>query len=608
MSDKNESKIVDSHVYALSDIFSKKYRVDFYQREYVWREKQIEDLISDLSNEFLKNYKPGDKPNAVQKYDPYFMGEMVVSNADGEYDAIIDGQQRITTFTLLLIYLLRNYKTVPGFPTSSVEPLIYSDSYGEKLFCLDIPERNDCMESLFNQGSYDIKDEDSLSVQCIIDRYSDIGNFWNDQIDESNIVHFTYWLLEKVMFSKVWTNSDDFAYVIFETMNDRGLPLTQVEMLRSYLLANIAPNNRNKAIDTFDDVVKRLLGIKLSSKSKAEYEFFKVYFRGHYATGTNQTKDGSSDFEKIGNQFHRWVRESESKLGLKTSDDFEAFLDRISYYSKKYDYIYSLIQSRDANNYLYLIVNNDYGFTLQPMLILAAIKYNDSDDVVNEKIKIVSKYLAKVLTWRVWHHWLTSQSKMEDKIFNLCKEIRDMSTDELNAHFMADPIKEPETLDDATPMLNQTNKPKIKVLLSLITAIVGSNSGEPCYMLNSNEPIEVEHIWADHFERHTNEFASKEEFANMRNSIGDLLVLPKSFNASYKDATYEDKVIQYFSQNILAQTLHSNKYTNNPGFIKFKDNSKLNFKSYEHFNKNDVVERADLYREILKWNWRELDN
>ncbi len=74
---------------------------------------------------------------------------------------------------------------------------------------------------------------------------------------------------------------------------------------------------------------------------------------------------------------------------------------------------------------------------------------------------------------------------------------------------------------------------------------------EPNYILNT-ENIEVEHIFANDYDRHQEEFATQEEFSNIRNSIGGLLLLPKSFNASYNDSPYEVKVEQYYSQNILA--------------------------------------------------------
>ena len=141
------------------------------------------------------------------------------------------------------------------------------------------------------------------------------------------------------------------------------------------------------------------------------------------------------------------------------------------------------------------------------------------------------------------------------------------------------------------------------MLLSLITEIVASNSGMPDYMLNKKD-IEVEHIWANHFDQHTDEFESEQEFSAVRNSIGDLLVLPKSFNSSYGDSPYEEKVVQYFEQNILAQSLNGNKYHNNPGFKAFMESSGLPFKSYQSFARNSINERADLYRRILYWNWQ----
>lgn len=115
--------------------------------------------------------------------------------------------------------------------------------------------------------------------------------------------------------------------------------------------------------------------------------------------------------------------------------------------------------------------------------------------------------------------------------------------------------------------------------------------------------MEVEHIWSDHFDEHQNEFTSENEFASVRNRVGDLLVLPKSFNASYGDDPYKDKVMQHFSQNILAQSLCKMKYSNAPGFAQFKASSGLAFQPYDSFPRKAVDERSELYRQILLWNW-----
>ena len=594
-----ENKIVDSKVYPLKELFLDKFDVDFYQRDYVWKKKQIEDLVSDLSIEFLKNWKESDSLPAVSEYDPYYMGEIVLSIKGGKRSSIIDGQQRITTLTLFLIYLLRTYGHVEGFPTD-VEKLIYDDYYGQKLFNLEIDDRKECMMSLFKTGDYIPKAKDSPSIHNLVERYHDISECWDERITEKNIVSFAYWVKEKVMFSKVWTNSDEFAYVIFETMNDRGVSLTPVEMLRSYLLAKIDDNKRSAAIAEFNDIVKRLSDIKLSSKSKAEFEFFKIYFRGHYAEDLSQN-NSMSDFVRIGREFHRWVRDKEKLLKLSSSDDYIRFIHELTYFSEQYEYINNLVQSRNTNDFLYFIVNNDYGFTLQTALILSALNYNDSVEIVDEKIKVISKYLTKVLSWRVWNHYMISQSTMESTIYSLCKDIRNLDLEALKKLLDSEPIELP-SLENA-PILNQQNRPKIKVLLALITEIVAKESGTPDYILNKKD-IEVEHIWCNHYEQHLSEFDNESDFATVRNSIGDLLLLPKSFNASYGDDTFNSKVEQYFSQNVLAQSLNIKKYSNNPGFIDFIHKSRLQFKAYDNFDKEAINERTELYRSILKWNWK----
>lgn len=480
--------------------------------------------------------------------------------------------------------------------------MIYDDYYGEQLFNLDVEERNECMLSLYEHGEYELKKTDTISVKNLVDRYNDIGECWNGQIDEKNIVSFTYWLKEKVVFSRVWTNSDEFAYVIFETMNDRGLSLTQVEMVRSYLLANIENDFRLKAMKSFDEIIRKLMNIKLTSKSKAEFEFFKIYFRGHYVDDISQGRNPNSGFAQIGKEFHRWLRDNSTEIGLKTSDDFIQFLNQITYFANIYEKIDQIVRSRDVKNYLYLIVNSDYGFTLQPALILASINYNDSDNIVEEKIKIVSKYLTKLLSWRVWNQNMISQSAMESTIYNLCKKIRNANIDELRKILKSSDNNLLELGN--SPTLNRMNKNAIKVLLSLITELVARNVNESDYMLNKEEEIEIEHIWSNHYEEHVDEFENNDDFVLARNNIGDLLVLSRSFNRSYGDKPYTEKVKQYFSQNVLAQTLNEQKYKNNPAFLKFIKEANLSFNPYSKFTRKSISERAELYKEILKWNWR----
>ena len=83
---------------------NKKYTVDYFQREYNWQKKHIEQLITDLTNAFLNEYEEGDARTEGENYNNYYLGPFVVSEKEGQR-SIIDGQQRLTSLTLLLIYL-----------------------------------------------------------------------------------------------------------------------------------------------------------------------------------------------------------------------------------------------------------------------------------------------------------------------------------------------------------------------------------------------------------------------------------------------------------------------------------------------------------------------
>jgi len=595
-------KIVDSKVFSLKSLFSDKYDVDFYQREYVWESRQVEDLINDLSHEFLRHWREEDDTSKVRDYDPYFMGEVVLSKKEEGRFAIIDGQQRFTTFSLLLIFLKNKYPEISGL----INTLIYSDDYGTMRFTLNIRDRKECMESLYETGRYEVKESDDISVQNLIARYNDMEDNWLDEINQDNIKHFTYWLIGSVVFSKVWTDDDSFAYLIFETMNDRGLSLTSVEMLRSYLLANVNSELREKSIENLDNAISMLQSIKLSSKSKADLDFFKTYLRGHYAETFNQ-KDKNSDFTRIGNQFHRWVKDKSTQLKLSDSQNFIDFIDKIAYFSDVYKKVNDIISNRDTTDYLYVIVNADYNFTLQTAVILAGVSYLDSKEIIEKKIKIISKYLTKVLSWKVWQQSQTSQSAMEAPIYELAQKVRGGTVEQIEQILKKNPINIP-SIDSHIPVLNQQNKNKLRVLLALITEIVARESSQSNYLLNQRDkknPIEVEHIWPIHFEEFQNEFEDEATFANTRNRIGGLLLLPKKFNASYNDKPYSMKIEQYFSQNVLAKSLNFKEYTNDTGFKNFIMQSGLCFKAYENFTIKSNLERSELYREILKWNWRD---
>ncbi|MBK7761191.1 MAG: DUF262 domain-containing protein [Deltaproteobacteria bacterium] len=114
------------------------FSIDDYQREYKWTTKQVEELINDLANSFLEQWRDDHQREAVAEYGGYFLGSVVLSQKEGR-SLIVDGQQRITTLTLLLMYLHR--RAAKRNDVRQLEVLIFSWSGGKKAFNLDVSER-----------------------------------------------------------------------------------------------------------------------------------------------------------------------------------------------------------------------------------------------------------------------------------------------------------------------------------------------------------------------------------------------------------------------------------------------------------------------------------
>ena len=168
-------------------------------------------------------------------YGHYFLGSIIISDKEG-VKFIIDGQQRLTTLTLLLIFL--QHQLEDAEQRGQLADLIFSQKFGRRSFNLDIPERTACMEALYS-GRELVGQELPESLANIMARYGDIDEYFPEELRGKRLPYFVDWLIENVHLVEITAYSDDDAYTIFETMNDRGLSLTPADMLKGYLLAHV---------------------------------------------------------------------------------------------------------------------------------------------------------------------------------------------------------------------------------------------------------------------------------------------------------------------------------------------------------------------------------
>ena len=571
-----------------------KYELDYYQREYSWQSKHVIELLDDLSRTFLESYTEDDAPTNVQNYKHYFLGSIIISHSseDGKR-YIVDGQQRLATLTLLLIRLYHLLEDEAL--KNQVDPLIYSLSYGTVGFNLDVPEWEPVMKALYEGSTFDGKGK-SGSIRNIAARYSDVEDHFEIQ-DSSLLPSFVYWLLENVYLVEITAYNSKDAYAIFETVNDRGLSLTPADMLRGYLLSNIDdPERRNHASEIWREQVQDLQNID----READADAIKAWLRSQYA-------ESVQDFDRIGSEFHRWVREHEETLDL-TTNGFAKFIERdFAFYSDWYCRLQragkSLTPGLECVYY-----NERHNFTLQYPVLLAPLRVGDTDTEALSKIQIGATYLDILIHRRIWNLQDVTQRTMADSMFSVMHAIRGTSGDELGDILYK--LLEAATLAFASNRifhLHGANRRKIFLILARMTDYLGVQSGQasryPEYLKTGKSSYEVEHIWANHPENHLDEFSHEFEFEAYRNRLGGLLLLPKQVNASFGDLSYAEKREYYLRENLLAQSLHEQGYGRNPGFRQFIERTKLPFRAHPEFKKADLDARQQLYQQLAERIW-----
>lgn len=209
---------------SLQEIFQSKYIVPLYQRNYAWAQDEIEQLLQDLYENFKKS-----KTNPTLNY---FIGSLVVlKRKDGLYE-VIDGQQRLTTLSLLL-KILEQVKEPKLFYESRPEVEAFFDSYYRNGNTKDVT---------FNHKVSHLINAVDLLKQSIVNpdevkekRLFDIEDFEN----------FKKFVFENVVLVRVEIPQDTDVANYFEIMNNRGEQLQKHEILKSYLMETLKDKDGN---------------------------------------------------------------------------------------------------------------------------------------------------------------------------------------------------------------------------------------------------------------------------------------------------------------------------------------------------------------------------
>ncbi|MEG4321802.1 MULTISPECIES: DUF262 domain-containing HNH endonuclease family protein [unclassified Microcoleus] len=371
---------------AISDLFEPRrvFNIPKYQRAYAWETKQLQDFINDLDNQILGR--------------DYFFGTILlqIRENEGHFKVIdiVDGQQRLTTLTVFMRLLLDKLSSFGDDIFILRETYVqYRAEYKLRVLEYDQDFFRKCVLE-------DCEEAEKLIKTPSQGRLLEAKKFFQKELEPRSVENLRE-LREKIENAKVLTyavldNAE--ATLIFETTNDRGKSLTDLEKIKSFLMYKVytvadEPERHLKIIqDRFGEIYRDFEEI-LRHLTVDE----RFILRNHYITFESHIKEeGLNEHGK-----HLWLIKKKINALTSHRETFAEATKFIDNYSDGLKQTFSIVkkiaqdENKNLNNLLYILgrVAN-----LFPILI-ASMKYACGESYVN--FSRVTK-LLEIMSFRVY--------------------------------------------------------------------------------------------------------------------------------------------------------------------------------------------------------------
>ena len=603
----------------INELFSinRQYYIDFYQRDYKWRKEHVEKLLEDLFYRFGLEYRPtGDvDEEAISKYDWYYLNAYVTNEYNGN-TYIVDGQQRLTTLTLILIKLYHLSKqweleNLYGF----IEAHIAGKTLTGKKFWMGYGDRQRLLEDLLVNGKqtkHDLPDTD-ISIRNLYQNYGIIDKKIEDYLtDTHKLEAFSIYFLYKVMLVKTDIKDTKDVPMVFEVINDRGERLRPYEVLKGKLLGQID----KPEVDSYHSIwQKNTHAIQEVGEEQVD-NFFRFYFRSKYV-------DTHAEYREFDGEYHKTIYEPKwnEKIGLKQNTlGVKEFVEKaLDYYADLYIRVYKDAQREESQISRHLFYNDLNDQDRQFLLVMSADKINDEEE--NDKISLVARLFDKHFTILQLTGSYDS-NQFTESLISLNKKIRNKSCNEIegiyNNQIISDiasakgtEVSEPLEWSYFKDASNRNLGIRfIRYYFARIEHFLAeqiNKQADSYYNLVRNTGSvyghHVEHILANN-EENLKLFNNDEElFYSERNKLGALLLLKGRDNVSSGNEPYCEKVKTYAGTLLWNQTLCPDFYHSNKDFIEFAKKYGLDFKAYNIFDGTAISERQRILFELTRLIW-----
>lgn len=531
---KAEPKTIDDVL-----TLKRKYIIPRFQREYSWENEELITLWDDLIDNLIFN-----KNEKEIQVNEYFIGSLVLIGDEDDPTnierAIVDGQQRLITFTIIFSVLAQIFKAQNELKLADVvhSNIIGEDNNGKKLTKVEAETPKP-----FFQYRIQMKDIDFTQIpksneeKRILNAYNffakklEYENYIKDLENKFNIKEMNYIEILKIFRDQVLNckvvyvtvKSFEDAYMIFEVLNAKGKNLSPVDIIKNSLFSILTDNA------PLDDAFVRWEKIRKninSSKNDELLMFYRHFWLSKHKFSTNK---------KLVNDFNKEIKRTKKEYKNFLTDLEKASIDYVKISNPK---ISDWVQTEKIKIFYYLDAYKTFGVTQIRSLLLSLME-------IRLKRKISHKLFLEILDFLEYFHFIftaicsSRPSGLERKYskfaikFKECKDNNDCRciTKKLKADFM-ELLPDFETFSNSIKNIqytsdNDNDKKIVQYILQKIeTHLTSYGVGMPVIFT-------IEHILPE---------STKKAYVGF---LGNLLPLEDKLNSDLKDKNFEYKIKKY---------------------------------------------------------------
>lgn len=552
---------IDADVKSIQKLKDYFFVVPDYQREYVWNpDDQVEQFLIDIDNEFDPD---------INGQSSYFIGSIIIVERNDKAFDVIDGQQRLTTIVLTLCAirdLMKQYKDEHGLNRKAeeyfkmVQELLYefnidADETKSRLE-LQYEDSKDYLNKLITEEEF--TEEKTSSIKKMKGAYRRIFRFYENLLVDSveSFLDFVRYFLTKVELVVIESGDLSSALKIFETINQRGVGLNAMDLLKNLIFSQANQKDFEKIKNIWKDIIRYLEECKEDQKP---LRFLRYFLMARYANGILREDD-----------IYKWIISKEGKSAINYEQEPLKFAKEIKRGAKKYsEFVQATEKLGDTEKYKHVShigFINKYRSRQHILLLLALPEIFTETDI---------DYLAQQIESVLFYNVIRGvQAKYNERTFSgWAQKIRRLVNREELEAFVQGTMFEFVNKDAASfknEFLVKTDwnlRPlyREKFILGRIEEFIRSQVHYPSNAISYYDNLQIEHI----FPQTPKDGKLPESFENAGDKywlatyrLGNITLIESPINQALnhsndleKEAWYRQKLEEYQKSEILLTRL-----------------------------------------------------